>query len=333
MMGGTIRFVSDPSVKPGTTCLIKLPLELWEEQPTSNNDDEDEGSEENGASSVADFRNGAHGPINGIVDDSTPILHDPTSTDTARETSQHGLFQALPPPEFSAAGDAVPAVVINKPKAGGFLRIGTPAPSGNSVASNDNKSHKSSKSKTSVSVGHSGGSVASIDNRSRHSRDTKSRNGNERNGAILPIERPFKLLLVDDIQMNRSMLKRRFAKKVASQAVITEASTGEEALDLINEEINKISNGGVGIPQLPYDVIIVDHYMEQAGGIMVGTDAVIAMRRIGLKSFIIGCSGNDMEQQFFDAGADVVWKKPMPSNPVMIQQITRGLARIHSDNN
>jgi DeoR/GlpR family transcriptional regulator of sugar metabolism len=61
--------------------------------------------------------------------------------------------------------------------------------------------------------------------------------------------------------------------------------------------------------------------MEEAGGVMVGTDVVFAMRRMRIDSIIIGCSGNDMDEQFQEAGADWVWKKPMPSNSKIIADI------------
>ena len=322
MMGGTIRFVSDPSVKPGTTCLIKLPLELWEEQPIPANDnDEYESSDENDSSSIP---RDTRGPTNGY---SSAITEETGSGNASHINSGQGLF-SMSPTEYAVEEATEPTVASKKPKLGALLRMGAPARSGNSVASNDNKSHKS---KNSNSCGPCGGSIASGDNKSRQNKEVKGKRISDGGDVVLPIERPFKLLLVDDIQMNRSMLKRRFAKKVASHAVVTEASTGEEALDLIKNEFQKLSEGGSGSRNLPYDVIVIDHYMEQAGGIMVGTDVVIAMRRMGLKSFIIGCSGNDMEQQFFDAGADIVWKKPMPSNDVMIQQIRRGLEGIYSN--
>ena len=37
-------------------------------------------------------------------------------------------------------------------------------------------------------------------------------------------------------------------------------------------------------------------------GIMVGTDVVFAMRRMRIDSIIIGCSGNDIDDLFKEAG-------------------------------
>jgi len=127
------------------------------------------------------------------------------------------------------------------------------------------------------------------------------------------IEESLSFLLIDDVKMNRSMLSRRIQKGIAPNAVITEASTGEEALAICAKS--------------KFDVIVVDQYMEEAGGVMVGTDVVFAMRRMRMDSIIIGCSGNDMDDLFKEAGADWVWGKPMPSNATTVKQLRIGLQR------
>ena len=128
------------------------------------------------------------------------------------------------------------------------------------------------------------------------------------------IEEPISFLIIDDIKMNRMMLKRRILKGIASNATIAEAATGEEALEICGNK--------------RFDIIVVDQYMEEAGGVMVGTDVVFAMRRMRIDSIIIGCSGNDMGTQFFEAGADWVWQKPMPSNGKIIQDIRTSLNQL-----
>jgi len=132
------------------------------------------------------------------------------------------------------------------------------------------------------------------------------------------IEEPFSILIIDDVAMNRLMVSRRIKKGIAPNAIITEASTGEEALVICGKS--------------KFDVIIVDQYMEQAGGIMVGTDVVFAMRRMRIDSIIIGCSGNDIDDLFKEAGTDWVWGKPMPSNAVILQQLRTALARKYKSN-
>jgi CheY-like chemotaxis protein len=135
---------------------------------------------------------------------------------------------------------------------------------------------------------------------------------------LQPIQDALSILLVDDISMNRSMLKRRLQKGIAPNSAVTEAVNGEQALAICETQ--------------QFDVIVMDQYMEESGGVMVGTDAIYALRRQQIGgtvqrslTLIIGCSGNDVDDKFLAAGADLVWKKPMPSNVEIIQQIRQGL--------
>lgn len=132
-------------------------------------------------------------------------------------------------------------------------------------------------------------------------------------GSDCMIDEPLRVLIIDDVKMNRMLLARRIKKGIAPNSVIYEASTGEEAMVLCGTEW--------------FDVIVVDQFMEEAGGVMVGTDVVFAMRRIGIEAIIIGCSGNDIDDQFADAGADWVWTKPMPSNTKIIADIRSALEK------
>lgn len=133
----------------------------------------------------------------------------------------------------------------------------------------------------------------------------------EKESAFL--EQPIRLLIIDDIRMNRTMFRRRISKGIAPKAKITEASTGEEALE-------KCKHQG-------FDVILVDQHMEEAGGVLLGTDTVVAMRRRGIDSVIVGCSGNDIDDQFMESGTDWVMKKPTPPNEVIVKQLRQLLVR------
>lgn len=130
------------------------------------------------------------------------------------------------------------------------------------------------------------------------------------------IEDSINILLIDDIKMNRTMLSRRIQKAIAPNATIVLAETAERALELCEDR--------------EFDVIICDQYMEEAGGVMVGTDAIIAMRRMDVTAYIIGCSGNDLDAEFYDAGADMVWGKPLPQNGEIIRQLRHGLETCRS---
>jgi CheY-like chemotaxis protein len=138
--------------------------------------------------------------------------------------------------------------------------------------------------------------------------------------STAPFVEPLSILVVDDIKMNRAILKRRIQKCIAPNCTIQEAATGEQALAICcGNENNDVDSP----PPFPtFDVIIVDQYMEEAGGILIGTDVVIAMRRSKLENVvIIGNSGNDLDDKFLAAGADLFWKKPLPSNADIIRQL------------
>ena len=132
------------------------------------------------------------------------------------------------------------------------------------------------------------------------------------------IEEPLSILIVDDIKMNRTMLKRRFEKGVAPHCQITEAPNGETAVEICEHET--------------FDVIIMDQFMEDAGGLLTGTDTILALRRHGVKSLIIGCSGNDLDNDFLEAGADRCWQKPLPTNTMIIRQFRRHLQQTNVSN-
>jgi signal transduction histidine kinase/CheY-like chemotaxis protein len=125
------------------------------------------------------------------------------------------------------------------------------------------------------------------------------------------IETPLRFVIVDDIKVNRHMLNRRLQNSIYPGCIVAEACTGEEALFLCGKQ--------------DFDVIIVDQYMEEAGGVMVGTDAIYALRRMGVTSIVIGCSGNDLDEEFIDAGVDIVWQKPIPCNEEIKIQICRAI--------
>jgi len=117
------------------------------------------------------------------------------------------------------------------------------------------------------------------------------------------IDEAITLLIVDDVKMNRTMFRRRVKKGIAPNAKITEAKTGEEAIKICNEK--------------QFDVIIMDQHMEEAGGVLLGTDTVVELRKRKIDSVIVGCSGNDIDEEFMIAGTNWVMKKPTPPNNVI----------------
>lgn len=128
-----------------------------------------------------------------------------------------------------------------------------------------------------------------------------------------PIQDSLQILVVDDLKLNRRWLRRRLEKKISPNSLVEEACCGEEALKLCGSN--------------DYDIIIMDHYMDEGGGILTGVDTIIALRRQNVKACIVGCSGNDLETSFLLAGADLVWRKPLPSDSSIIRQLRPFLPR------
>jgi CheY-like chemotaxis protein len=143
--------------------------------------------------------------------------------------------------------------------------------------------------------------------------NTRLNDSSKPTNKVQPLENSLSILIVDDVRVNQLMLSRRITRHILPNAKITEAWTGEEALKLCETET--------------FDLIIMDQYMQEAGGILLGTDTVVAMRRIKIDSIIIGCSGNEMNASFTAAGTDWVWLKPVPSNVTMVQQIQVALEK------
>ena len=120
------------------------------------------------------------------------------------------------------------------------------------------------------------------------------------------------------------MVQRRILKNIAPNAIIEQAVNGEEAMEIIRLRTEARTTNPSFQPM--FDVIIMDQYMGDSGGVMLGSDTIIAMRRdYKVDSWIIGCSGNDIDAEFIQAGANVVWGKPLPSNQVMIEHFREGL--------
>jgi signal transduction histidine kinase/CheY-like chemotaxis protein len=131
--------------------------------------------------------------------------------------------------------------------------------------------------------------------------------------VLQPIQEPVNILIIDDISMNRKMLKKLLLKWITPNAKISEAICGEEALVICQKE--------------KFDIIVVDYYMEEGGGVLHGSDVAREMREMGIQSIIIGCSGNDMQDEFCEAGCDLFWGKPLPSNNELISQLQSNLLK------
>lgn len=143
---------------------------------------------------------------------------------------------------------------------------------------------------------------------------------NQGTTATLPPK--LSVLVVDDIPLNRKLLIRSLQRNKFKDLLweFTEASTGEEALEIVQEQ--KGSD--------PFDIFFVDEHMGGAGGVMLGHEFVERFRAReamanphGSRALVVGCSGNMLsEDECTEWGIDLVWVKPFPSSDDMFDQLS-----------
>jgi CheY-like chemotaxis protein len=115
----------------------------------------------------------------------------------------------------------------------------------------------------------------------------------------------LRVLVVDDVEMNRKMIIRCIKYKYA---MIGEAEDGNIAVQAVQ---NAVEN------REPYDIILMDYQMPN----MIGPIAAKIMRNNGYKGLIIGVTGNGLQPDvdyFLSHGANRVLIKP-----VSIEQINQ----------
>lgn len=140
--------------------------------------------------------------------------------------------------------------------------------------------------------------LASSDHSSDKTRDIESAsssNSVEDSTGTLPEN--MSVLFVDDDNVLRKLFSRS-VQKVAPSWTISEAASGESALQLVETGV--------------YDVIFMDQYMASTQKQMLGTETVRALRAKGVGSTICGLSANPVEDIFLAAGADAFLLKPFP---------------------
>lgn len=120
----------------------------------------------------------------------------------------------------------------------------------------------------------------------------------------------YRLLIVDDEKMGRKFLKRRFSR-LFPEATVTEVASGEDAL-------LEASNHR-------YDVITMDHFM--AINEMTGDETILELRsRFRSDALILGVSGNNKQAEHLQAGADLFFQKPLPSDTLLVESLKHALA-------
>ena len=109
---------------------------------------------------------------------------------------------------------------------------------------------------------------------------------------------PMQLLVVDDSALNRKMMLKILTFRGHD---VTEAADGDEAVERCFAS------------EIPFDAILMDNSMPK----MNGTVAARIMRNRGFRGYIIGVTGNGLQddiKEYLESGADVVVIKPVDLN-------------------
>ncbi len=113
------------------------------------------------------------------------------------------------------------------------------------------------------------------------------------------------ILFVDDDMILRKLFMRS-VRKVVNSWDIQEAASGEAALKMTDQK--------------EFDIIFMDQYMASVEKKLLGTETVHALRSKGVRSRICGLSANNVEEGFWNAGADAFMLKPFPCKKDQLEQ-------------
>ena len=138
-----------------------------------------------------------------------------------------------------------------------------------------------------------------------------------------PFEPNLRVLIADDGQTNRRLLRRAFTGFFGQGWLVTEATSAEEALTLAIET--------------EFALIVMDEIFAPGLEAMRGSAAIMDLRaheaQAGARrrAVIVSCTGNAGHRECVDlkkSGADLVWGKPMPNftNDEMQNQLAPYLA-------
>jgi CheY-like chemotaxis protein len=135
--------------------------------------------------------------------------------------------------------------------------------------------------------------------------------------CALHLPENLSVLFVDDDPILRKLFSRT-VRTVAPGWIIREASNGETALRLVNEDT--------------FDLIFMDMYMASVEKQLLGTETVRELRAQGVTCRICGLSANDKETEFLEAGANAFTFKPFPCEArALTQELIRVLYLDKSD--
>jgi len=129
---------------------------------------------------------------------------------------------------------------------------------------------------------------------------------------------PLRVLVVEDVAMNRKMLVRLLQKR--GHAVF-EAVDGQDAIDKVKQAT---ADGS------PFDTILMDYEMP----VMNGPASSKGIRELGCDSFIVGVTGNVLEDDvtfFKSCGANAVLAKPLDFTELENLWIEYGVANTNEN--
>ena len=120
--------------------------------------------------------------------------------------------------------------------------------------------------------------------------------------AAVEIPKDWRVLLADDCKVVRISFKY-FLKKVEANWTVDEACTGEDAVEMAAADVNK------------YQLVIMDEYFGE--GLMRGTEATSAMKRLKVTATVIGLTADanvpGHKERARESGQDHVLAKPFTS--------------------
>ena len=126
----------------------------------------------------------------------------------------------------------------------------------------------------------------------------------EETEARFDSKQQLRVIVVDDEALNRKVLVRRLLR-IFPHWIFDTAVNGEEFL----EKTEKVD----------YSIAFLDNYMYSSGGVLTGVETTRIFRerqqRRKCRTIVVGVSGNMLREDFYQAGADVFWDKPIPNDP------------------
>lgn len=145
----------------------------------------------------------------------------------------------------------------------------------------------------------------------------------------------LRILIVEDSTFQRklmtrklmSMLKVDMSDDAAIRQPVVAASSGEEALALVNSVVERTGR--------QYDLLVVDQVLDSSGGVLTGHEIIQRLRQRGDmgNTLMIGCTANIKAygETILAAGANAVWAKPMQDEMAMRECVKQLLAEVFTE--